>query len=84
MCLLKMLANIVKLMKLQWDNFRNDLPDDLLLEKNWPIILKIFPWKDQITLFISLCLLNKVWKQLVNRNESWSTYNVHFVEYQHT
>lgn len=62
----------------------NDLPNDLLLENIWPSILKIFPWQDQITLFFSLHLLNKAWKQLVDSNESWSAYNVHLAKYQHT
>ncbi len=61
--------------------FLNDLPNDLLLEIIWPFIWKISPWKDQIALLFNLCLLNKAWKQLVDRSESWSAYNV--VEYQH-
>ncbi len=62
--------------------FLNDLPNDLLFENIWPSILKIFPWKDQIALFFNLCLMNKVQKQLVNRSESWSTYNVHLAKIQ--
>jgi hypothetical protein len=35
-------------------------------------------------MFFSLCLLNKTWKWLVDRIESWYAYKVHLVEYQHT
>lgn len=62
--------------------FSNDLPNDLLLENIWPSILKISPCKDQIALFFSLHLSNKAQKQLVNRSESWSNYNVHLAKIQ--
>jgi hypothetical protein len=55
--------------------------DQLFLDHIRPHILGVHSWKDQVALFLNLCLCNKVWKNLVNKSEDWFVYHVHLVEF---
>jgi hypothetical protein len=49
-------------------DFSTILPNDIILNYTWPQVRKIPSWEDIVLLFLTLHVISKTWKKLVDGN----------------